>query len=297
VSVPLAYIGIIIIWTTTPLAIKWSGQDVGFLFGISSRMGVGLIVSLILLAALRKRIPITREAIHAYLSIGLPLFGAMSCVYWGAQFIPSGLIAVVFGMTPLATGALAIFWLGENNFTPPRLIGMVFGLLGLAIIYSNSFALGPSAHLGILAVVGAMFFHSLGIVWTKKVGGNYAPLVANAGGLACAFFLFVCTWIVSDAVFPTTLPNLAIGSILYLGIVGSVLGAGLFYYALKRLDTGKISMLTLITPVTALLLGRLLNNETLDVATMIGVSLVIVGLGIYQWASSLINWATVQTKR
>ena len=45
-SVPLAYIGVIIIWSTTPLAIKWSGGDAGFLFGVTARMLIGLLFSL-----------------------------------------------------------------------------------------------------------------------------------------------------------------------------------------------------------------------------------------------------------
>lgn len=290
-SVPLAYLGIILIWSTTPLAIKWSGQDVGFLFGIACRMGVGLAASLVVLALWRKRLPLTREAVHAYIAIGLPLFAAMSCVYWGAQFIPSGLIAVVFGLTPLATGVMAIYWLGENNFTPPRLLGMFFGLLGLAIIFGNSFALGPSAHWGILAVLGAMFFHSLSTVWMKRVGTQIAPVVANTGGLAIATLLYASTWFASGATWPNEVPPHAAASIAYLGVVGSVLGAGLFYYALRHLDTGKISMLTLVTPVTALMLGRFVNHETLDSGTIFGTGLVLTGLFVYQWAGPMLALA------
>ena len=71
-SVPVAYIGIILIWSTTPLAIQWSGDGVGYLFGITSRMILGVVV-------------------------GLGLFFAMTSVYWSSQFIPSGWISVLFG--------------------------------------------------------------------------------------------------------------------------------------------------------------------------------------------------------
>ncbi|HLF97561.1 MAG TPA: EamA family transporter, partial [Methylococcaceae bacterium] len=39
--VPLAYIGVILLWATTPLAIKWSGEGPGFLFGVTGRMAIG----------------------------------------------------------------------------------------------------------------------------------------------------------------------------------------------------------------------------------------------------------------
>ena len=67
--------------------------------------------------------------------MSLALNFAMSCVYWAAQYIPSGLISVVFGLSPIATGAMAALWLGERALTPVRLLGIGVGIGGLAIIF------------------------------------------------------------------------------------------------------------------------------------------------------------------
>ncbi|MET0109749.1 MAG: hypothetical protein ABW084_12685 [Candidatus Thiodiazotropha sp.] len=48
-SVPAAYLGIVLIWGTTPLAIKWSGEGVGYLFGVTGRMVIGVILALLVL--------------------------------------------------------------------------------------------------------------------------------------------------------------------------------------------------------------------------------------------------------
>jgi len=48
-------------------------------------------------------IPMHRKARHAYIADGLDLYLAMTCVYWGAQHLPSGLVSVVFGLNPLIT--------------------------------------------------------------------------------------------------------------------------------------------------------------------------------------------------
>lgn len=288
-SVPFAYLGVILVWSTTPLAIKWSGQDVGFLFGVASRMVIGLSVSLALVAVLRKQLPWHRDALNVYLAVGVPLYMAMSCVYWGAQFIPSGLIAVIFGLVPLITGLMAIHWLKEKSFSPSRIAGILFGLVGLATIFNNSLAIGPNAHLGILGVLGAVFFHSLGTVWVKKVGNDMPSLTANTGGLVVAVLLYSVTWLVFDGYMPTSIPTNTAASIVYLGVVGSVLGAVLFYYALKHVDTGKMSMLTLITPVTALLIGRIFNDETLDSEVMFGTAIVLSGLLVYQFGGTVMK--------
>lgn len=284
-SVPLAYLGVVFVWSTTPLAIKWSGEDVGFLFGVSGRMTIALVVSLALIALWRKQLPRTREALHVYLAVGIPLYLGMTSVYWGAQYISSGLLSVIFGMTPLLTGILAAKILQEKSFTPFRVIGLLLSIAGLIVIYRHSMKLGNDAHLGIIAVVIASFFHSLGTVWMKKVGHHLPTFTANTGGLVVGVFLFTLTWLLFDRSAPVDFPARSVSSIVYLGVIGSVFGAVLYYYALKHVDTGKIALLTLITPVISLLLGAFLNGETVDVSTLIGVAFVLSGLLVYQWAS------------
>lgn len=293
-SVPLAYIGLVLIWSTTPLAIKWSSDQVGFLFGVSGRMALGLVASLLLIAIWRKQLPRDRAALHAYIAAGVPLFFAMTCVYWGAQFLPSGLISVIFGLTPVVTGVIAITLIGEASFTPLKVLAMALGISGLGVIFQHSFSFGPMAHWGVLGVLGAVFFHSLGTVWMKKVGAQIPAMTVTTGGLLVATSLFVASWLLFDRSFPTSIPQHTAISIVYLALVGSVLGAILFYYALKHLDTGKIAMLTLITPVTALFIGNVANGEAIDANTVIGASLVLSGLVSYQTQSYLHRRKTAQ---
>lgn len=80
-SLPLAFVSVILIWSTTPLAIKWSALGVGFSFAVFSRMAIGTLLCVLLLAALRIRVPMHRKARLAYLASGLSLFGAMSLTY------------------------------------------------------------------------------------------------------------------------------------------------------------------------------------------------------------------------
>ena len=119
-SVPFAFVGIVFIWSTTPLAIKWSGEDVGFLFGVAGRMIVGLVISLAIIALIRKTLPMDKKSWHVYWSIGLPMYLAMFLCYWGAQFVTSGLVSVVFGLTPIFTGIAASIWLGEKSFSTAK---------------------------------------------------------------------------------------------------------------------------------------------------------------------------------
>ena len=80
-SVPAAFLGVALIWATTPLAIKWSSEGAGFLFGVAARMVLGVVVCLVLVALLSRRMRWHREALLTYLAAGIGLWGAMTSVY------------------------------------------------------------------------------------------------------------------------------------------------------------------------------------------------------------------------
>jgi len=283
-SVPAAYTGVILIWATTPLAIKWSGESVGFLFGVSARMLIGLAVITLLMLVLRRPMSLNRKSLQAYAGVAMAIYGAMSLVYWGAQFIPSGLISVLFGLTPIITGLIAGAWLGEQVFTRYRTAGMLLGLLGLALIFGVDFsARSTEGLLGLVVVVVAVMLHAFSMVWVKKIDAQVSALELTTGGLLLANILFLATWLLSGFSLPETVPDRSLWSIVYLGVFGSVVGFVLFYYALKRLQASTMALLTLITPVLALLLGRLLNNETIGLVTYAGSGVILLGLLVYQF--------------
>jgi drug/metabolite transporter (DMT)-like permease len=64
-----------------------------------------------------------------------------------------------------------------------------------------------------------------------------------------------------------------------------VIGFALFFYILKHVSASRVSLITLITPVTALLLGRYLNGEPLTVEIMSGAVMILAGLASYEFGS------------
>jgi drug/metabolite transporter (DMT)-like permease len=291
VSVPAAYVGVILIWATTPLAIQWSGDGVGFLFGAGARMVIGVSVCLLLLALLRRPLRLTPAALRTYVAGGLGIWGAMSCVYWAAQFIPSGLISVVFGLSPVATGAMAALWLGERALTPVRLTGIGAGIAGLGVIFlpHSGGVLGEQALLGVAGVLTSMLIHGASSVWVKRIGARVSALETTTGALLVAVPLFVATWALSDGRWPTVMPVHVLGAIVYLGLAGSVLGFILYYHVLRHLAASRVALIPLVTPVLALALGHVLNDEPLSPRVLAGSALVLSGLAFWQWGDALIS--------
>jgi drug/metabolite transporter (DMT)-like permease len=124
-------------------------------------------------------------------------------------------------------------------------------------------------------------------VWVKRVGGDLPVLAVNGGGLSIAMVLYLLTWIGFDGHWPETLATRSGVSILYLGILGTAVGFNLFFYVLKRVPAATVALVTLITPVTALVLGQRLNGESIDPHVWMAAALILGGLGIYQWGDDL----------
>ena len=289
-SVPMAYIGIILIWSTTPLAIQWSGDGVGYLFGITSRMILGVMAGLMVAGLFKVRLPWHAEARRTYLAAGLGLFFAMTSVYWSSQFIPSGWMSVLFGLAPIVTGLIATVWLAEPALNGARIVGMLLGLAGLAIMLLGSQQLGPQAAYGILGMVFSVIAYSVSAVAVKRIGADVPALATTIGGLMVTVPLLVIVYLLAGESLPAIVSYKAMWSIIYLGIVGSVLGFALYYYVLRHVEATRVALITLITPALALLFGHLLNGEALQTEAMIGSAGILSGLLLFEYGQTAGKW-------
>jgi drug/metabolite transporter (DMT)-like permease len=249
-----------------------------------ARMLIGLAVCLVLLLATRTAFPFTPAARRLYAISGLSLFASMLLTYWGALHIPSGLISVIFGLSPLVTGVFAALWLAERTLTPLRIGGLGLALAGLWLIFGQPWPGDSHATLGTLAVVAGMALQALGLVWIKRLNLRASSLAITTGSLGVAVPCFVLAWMITDAAqLPTTTTLRAGTAIVYLGILGSVVGFTLYYYMIKHLDAGRIALIMLVTPVSALLLGQTLNHERIPGIGWAGIALIGAGLLLYEW--------------
>jgi drug/metabolite transporter (DMT)-like permease len=290
-AVKLAFFGVIIIWSTTPLAIKWSGGDIGFLFGVTMRMILACVVAGFLVTVLRHDFSLSKKSFKAYLASGIGIYVAMLMAYWSASYMPSGWIALVWGISPVLAGIFGHIFLGENALLPHKMIGIFVGLMGLFVIFVEGAGMGNNVMLGVfLAFIGVIGQLGSAIV-IKKIDSDVSGLVMTTGGLAVSIPLFVLTWLIFDGELPEEIPFKAGSSIVYLAMMGSVIGFSLYFYLLKNVEASKVALITLVTPVSALLLGSYLNNEAITISIIIGTGLILGGLASYQWGDKLINRA------
>ena len=281
--IPLTYISVILLWATTPLAIKLSGEGPGFLFGVTARMTIGAVCIVFKLALMRQRLVWHLKARLTYLAVALQIYGSMLAVYWAAQFIPSGWISVIFGLTPLMTALLAAIFLGERCLTLGKLLAYGLGVGGLVIMFGSALQLGHDAVLGISGVLVSALLQSVSSVWIKRIAAKLPALSQVAGGLLLALPAYLLTWGVVDGHWPTGLTRTSLTAIIYLGVIATTIGFVLYYYLLTSLPATRVALITLVSPLLALMLGHSVNHEPLTMKVVTGTLFILSALIMYEF--------------
>lgn len=280
----LAYLGVVLIWTTTPLGIKWSSVGVSYIVGVTARMSIGLACLIVLMLLSRTRLRLDGKAVITYFAISVQLYASMLLTYWGAQFIPSGWLSVIFGLSPFMTAFMAAAFLKERSLGLGKLMSYAIGVTGLAVMFSSAIDLNAQAVEGMIAMLAATFLHAASAVWVKRIDAKLPAMAQITGGLLLSLPLYFATWYWLDrAHLPALPPEQTQWAILYLGVIATPIGFALYYYVLARLPATNVAMMNLMTPVLSLLLGYFVNQEVLTIKVAAGTGLIMVALALHSW--------------
>ncbi|MGY6274944.1 DMT family transporter [Methylomonas sp. MgM2] len=280
--IALAYFGVILIWSTTPLAIKWSAEEVSYVFGVTARMSLGALCLLLLMLGKRLPLRLNKAAGLTYLAVAVQLFAGMLTVYWGARFIPSGWISVIFGLTPFMTAFLAATFLKEHSLGWGKLASYTLGLAGLILMFQSALDIKQQAIQGMIAILIAAFLQAASSVWVKRIHAQLPALTQISGGMLIALPAYLLTWCWLDhGMLPPKIPLQAQLSILYLGMVATPIGFAFYYYVLIHMAATKVALITLVTPVFSLVLGWSINHEPVSLKIAGGASLILLALGLH----------------
>ncbi|WP_020682022.1 DMT family transporter [Marinobacterium rhizophilum] len=287
-SVPSAYLAVLAIWATTPLGVAWSSETVNPLMAAWLRMGIAAVLGWLLVRGLRLDMPWHRSALRSYAYATLGIFGAMSATYMAARYVPSGLISVIFGLSPVISAVLAQALLREAPLAPHRWLACAIALLGLGWIFMDDATLSPGTWPGIALLLLAVMLFSLSGVMVKREALAIHPLPHTVGALLLSLPCYGLTWLLLDGTAPTfDFDSHSPWAILYLAVFGSLIGFVSYYHILSKLPPSTVALVTLITPVFALLLGSLLNHENIGLSVWSGTAIIMAGLAIFFWGHRL----------
>jgi probable blue pigment (indigoidine) exporter len=216
--------------------------------------------------------------------LGLLNIGIFQALLFVAAYrLPGGVAATLGAIQPLAVVALSWFMLNTQHgrYTWIAAIG---GLLGVGLL-----VLGPAAKLDTIGIVAALvgaICMALGTVLTKRWKTPYSTFTLTAWQLVFGgIFLLPLALHFEESLHDVTLNNVI--GYTYLSLIGTGLTYALWFRGLHRLPTAAVSILVLLSPLVATLLGYFLLQQGLTVVQLIGAALVLgsVWLGQYESGS------------
>jgi drug/metabolite transporter (DMT)-like permease len=271
------------IWGSTWLFIKLGLNDLPPLTFAGIRFLIAATILFSMIALRRVPFPTNRRDLTLLAVTGILSFSFnYGLVFWGEQYISSGLAALLQSTLPAFGLIIAHYYLPRERMTLPRMAGVLLGVVGVAVIFSNQLQVsGPRALWGSAALVLSAFCAAYANVLVKAYGLNLQPSVLAAGQM---FFGLIPLLLVGIPLegnpFKFHWTPIAIISLFYLAIVGTVVAFLLYYWLIHNMDVTKTMLIALVTPVTAVVLGMLVLKEELHWRTLVGGVMIMSGIGL-----------------
>jgi drug/metabolite transporter (DMT)-like permease len=270
------------LWGASYLFIKVGVRDFAPTVLMTLRLLIGGLLLLGFLAATsggRETVASVRGAWREGLVIGT-INGALpfTLIAWGETHIDSGVAAIANASVPIFVALLAIKVNPAERSGGLRLVGILVGLVGVGVLAGVHPEGGGWAVLGTLAVVVASFSYAAGgLVGQRVLGRTTGPVLATAsmlyGGLVLLpFALFQL---------PDHAPGWKpIAALLALAVLGTAIAQLILFRVLRLFGAARLSLVTYLIPVFALLYGSLILDEPLWPSMLVGLGLILGGVAL-----------------
>ncbi len=257
---------------------------------VTFRVGFAAITLWCVVIALRIPVPTTLKAWKAFLVMGL-LNNVIpfALIVWGQTFIASGLASILNATTPFFGLIVATIFLPDERATILKVIGVLIGFLGVVLM----FGIPTESHntLAQLAILAATLTYAFAGVYGRRFKAMaISPIVTAAGQVSGATLILIpITYAVEG--FPliaeiTSRTWLSLGS---LALFSTALAYILYFKILEKAGATNLLLVTLLVPISAILLGSIFLNEVLEASHFTGMALIALGLSaidgrLWKWS-------------
>jgi drug/metabolite transporter (DMT)-like permease len=202
-----------------------------------------------------------------------------SLIFWGQREIGAGLASILNATTPLFTVIVAHCFTADERAGPLKVAGVLAGMAGVAVMIGSDVAVGLGHHLWAeLAVLGAALSYGFAGVFGRRFRDR-PPLVVASGQLTGSSALLLLPVLMLDKPWALPIPEWRpAGAIVALALLSTALAYVIFFRILKRAGSTNLSLMTLLIPPSALLLGVLFLSE--DIAAHQVAGMVLIGCGL-----------------
>ena len=272
-----------LIWGTTWIFIKIGLRDLPPITFAAARflVAVGILLTVIRI----QRIPLPRNSREWRL---IALTGVLqftinySLVFWSEQYISSGLAAVLQAMITVFGLILAWFFLPAERITPRKVTAVLLGFTGVAVIFLDQLRIENIwAFAGSAAILLGAYAAAQGSILVKARGGGLHPATLTCFQMICGLPAILVYALVHEGnPLEAAWTLSAIICVLYLSLLGTIAAFWLYYWLLSRIESTKAMMISLVTPLIAVVIGAVVLGERMPPTTLFGGSLIIAGIGL-----------------
>ncbi len=272
-----------LVWGSTWIFIKIGLEDLPPITFASARFLLAVAILFVVIRVQKIPLPRTAKEWKLIALTGILQFSInYSMVFWSEQHITSGLAAVLQSMITVFGLILAWFFLPNERITKLKIFAVLVGIVGVAIIFIDQLQVQSFlAFLGCVAVVIGSYAAAQASILVKAKGGAFHPAALLFCQMLCGLPAIIVYSLVAEGN-PLTFDWTwrAIICVLYLTVAGTIAAFWLYYWLLRRIESTKAMMISLVTPLLAVVIGAIVLGETLPPQTGIGGLLIIGSIGL-----------------
>ena len=271
------------LWGSSFLFIK-IGVDAGLppltLVMLRLFFGSAMLVTIVVVA--REALPRSPRVyghlvVMSIFSVALPF----SLITWAEQSVDSTLASILNGAVPLFVIPFAAVFLPNERLTPARLVGLIVGFIGVAILvgFDPGDVAGTDPLAG-LALIGATISYAAGGVYAKRSIHGLRPMIPAVFQVGFAFVIVAVLAFAFEAPLAASWGPEGWLAVIWLGLVGSASAYLVFFRLLSRWGATRTSLVAYLLPVYGIALGVLVLGEPIDAPLLLGTALIIGGIAI-----------------
>ncbi|MCF1505600.1 DMT family transporter [Afifella sp. H1R] len=283
-TTPFLFVATVLVWGTTWIAIAAQVGDVPVTVSIFYRFALAGMLMLAGLAVIRR---LRRPAVWRFVVVQALCLFCLNFVglYTATSLVPSGLVSVIFSLASIFNAINARLFFGERISRQTVLAGGL-GVTGVVCLFWPDIDMGGGAETlrGIgWAVLGTAFFSWGNMASRQNTRLGITPVTANAWGMGIGALCLLA--ILTATGEPLVLPAGGVywTALLYLAIVGSIVGFTAYLMLVARIGSAKAGYATVLFPIVALAASTLFEGYAWTPISILGIALAVVGNIVMFW--------------
>jgi drug/metabolite transporter (DMT)-like permease len=288
----LVWLALCLIWGSTWLFIKIGLRDLPPFTFAGIRFLLASVILWAIVIAWRRPLPKSwRDWLKLAWVGSVAVALNFGLIFWGEQHINSGLAAVLQATIPAFGLIVAHYYLPNERLTARKLAGAGIGVAGVGLIFYDQMKIeGAEALQGCVALLVSSVCIAYSNVFIKARLQHIDSSVISAGQMVCGVLPLLALGVVFEGdPFAHRWSALSALSLAYLALIGSVLGFLLYFWLVTKIEVTKTMLISLVTPVTALLIGWVRLNEKLSWRVAAGSAAILAGIWLIVFQRRALN--------